>query len=222
MEEYQVRIIDIEPLTHNVKRFRMEKPEGYSFIPGQATEVSIAAAPWREEKRPFTFTCLNTDPYLEFSIKIYSDHQGVTHELGKLKAGDYLIVRDVWGAISYKGQGTFIAGGAGITPFIAIFRDLYEKHELEGNQLIFANRTNADIILEQELNMMLGNAFINILSDENIACRYFGIVDEAFLKRHVEKHDKNFYVCGPPPMMDAVLKNLDKLGYSKELVTIEI
>jgi predicted ferric reductase len=41
----------------------------------------------------------------------------------KLKHGDELIIRDVWGAIEYKGEGVFIAGGAGVTPFIAILHD---------------------------------------------------------------------------------------------------
>lgn len=49
---------------------------------------------------------------------------GVTNELLSLKAGDNLIVNDIFGAIHYKGEGTFIAGGAGVTPFISIFRDL--------------------------------------------------------------------------------------------------
>jgi len=40
-EEYIVSIKNIEPVTHDVRRFRFEKPTGYSFNPGQATEVSI-------------------------------------------------------------------------------------------------------------------------------------------------------------------------------------
>jgi ferredoxin-NADP reductase len=48
----------------------------------------------------------------------------------KVKPGDQLIIRDVWGAITYKGKGVFIAGGAGITPFISIFRDLSARNEL--------------------------------------------------------------------------------------------
>jgi ferredoxin-NADP reductase len=52
--------------------------------------------------------------YLEFIIKIYDSNDGVTRELGKLKQGDELLIHDVWGAIEYKGEGVFIAGGAGI------------------------------------------------------------------------------------------------------------
>ena len=72
MEEHIVRILNIEEVTHDVKTFRIEKPDGYSFIPGQATEVSINTTALKDEKRPFTFTCLNSDPFLEFTIKIYS------------------------------------------------------------------------------------------------------------------------------------------------------
>jgi ferredoxin-NADP reductase len=174
MEEHIVKIISIEQLTHDVKRFQIEKPVGYSFIPGQATEVSINTPEFKNEKRPFTFTCLNSDPYLEFTIKIYPSHNGITNELGKLKPGDELIIRDVWGAITYKGKGVFIAGGAGVTPFIAIIRELQVKNEISGNKLLFANKTQADIILEYEFRKLFGDAFINILSDEKAEEYYYG------------------------------------------------
>jgi len=221
MEEHIVKIISIENITHDVKRFRVEKPEGYSFIPGQATEVSINTPVLKDEKRPFTFTCLNREPYLEFTIKIYPSHNGVTNELGKLKPGAELIIRDVWGAISYKGKGVFIAGGAGITPFISIFRDLREKDELSGNRLIFANKTKADIILENELRSMLGNAFINILSDEKHNGYSHGMITEDFLKDNIGDSGRNFYLCGPPPMMDSVERALIARGISRNRIVSE-
>ena len=221
MEEHFVKIINIEHVTHNVKRFRVEKPSGYKFIPGQATEVSINSQALKDEKRPFTFTCLNSEPYLEFTIKIYQ-HNGVTSELGKLNPGDELIVRDVWGAINYKGKGVFIAGGAGITPFISIFRDLQSKNEVTGNKLIFANKTKMDIILDQEFRHLLKNDFINILSEEKTDEYFYGHINKNFLKSHIADFHQNFYVCGPPPMMDAVLKQLANLGVSEQLVTLEL
>jgi ferredoxin-NADP reductase len=222
MEEHIVRILRIEQVTHDVKRFQVEKPEGYSFIPGQATDVSINSSELRDEKRPFTFTCLNREPYLEFTIKIYPSHNGVTNELGKLKPGAELIIRDVWGAISFKGKGIFIAGGAGITPFISIFRDLRTKNEISGNTLIFANKTKADIIFEHELRDMLSNAFINILSDENDNGYFHGMITADFLKDNIGDSSRNFYLCGPPPMMDAVKQQLASLGVGENSITLEL
>ena len=221
MEKHIVKILAIRKVTHDVKRFRVEKPEGYSFIPGQATEVSVNTPALKDEKRPFTFTCLNREPYLEFTIKIYPSHNGVTKELGKLKPGAELIIRDVWGAISYKGKGVFIAGGAGVTPFISIFRDLRAKDEISGNRLIFANKTKADIILENELRDMLGDAFINILSDEKDNAYFHGMITEDFLKDNIG-NSKNFYLCGPPPMIDAVKKQLATLGVGEKSITLEL
>lgn len=222
MEEHIVRILGIEPVTHDVKRFQLEKPSGYSFIPGQATEISINKPDLINEKRPFTFTSLNKETYLEFTIKIYQSHNGVTKELAKLKPGDELIIRDVWGAISYKGKGVFIAGGAGITPFISIFRDLRSKNAAQGNILLFANKTKADIILEKEFRELLGNSFINILSQEKTKDNFYGHIDETFLKTNIGDINKKFYVCGPPPMMDAILKQLSDLGVGDNSITLEL
>jgi predicted ferric reductase len=100
-----------------------DKPANYSFKPGQATSLAINKEGLTSKKRPFTFTSLPEGDTLEFIIKIYTSHNGVTAQIEKLVVGDELIIEAAWGAITYKGEGTFIAGGAGITPFVAILRD---------------------------------------------------------------------------------------------------
>ena len=77
-----------------------------------------------------------------------------------------MILHDIWGAINYKGEGIFIAGGAGVTPFIAIFRQLQKDEKLRNNKLIFSNRTTKDIILKDEFEKMLGENFINTITEE--------------------------------------------------------
>jgi hypothetical protein len=221
MEEYIVKILKIEQVTHNVKRFQLEKPKGYTFQPGQATDVSINTNELKDEKRPFTFTSLNSADYLEFTIKIYTDHDGITKKLGNLKPGSGLIIRDVWGDIQYKGDGTFIAGGAGITPFISILRDLKQQNKIGKNFLIYANKTVKDIILENELKLMLGNSFVNILSGEKAKGYSYGFITEKFLKKYIPPHSPKYYLCGPPPMMEAVIKSLKAVGISEQSITME-
>jgi ferredoxin-NADP reductase len=51
------------------------------------------------------------------------------------------------GAIEYKGEGVFIAGGAGVTPFIAILRQLQAENKTTTNY--FTNKTANDIILKR-------------------------------------------------------------------------
>lgn len=216
-----VKILSIRNVTHNVRSYQVEKPEGYQFLPGQATEISIYKDKWKEERRPFTFTSLNEWPYLEFTIKSYHDHEGVTNELSKLNPGDELILRDVWGAISYQGEGYFIAGGAGITPFIAILRQLHKEGNIKGNQLYFSNKTRRDIILKEEFDSILGsNAHYILTSEEDPAYRK-GPINKEFLLREIGDFSKPFYVCGPDKMVSDINQHLGELGVNPETIVFE-
>ncbi|MDN3668397.1 FAD-binding oxidoreductase [Echinicola jeungdonensis] len=222
MANYRLKIIDKAPVTHDVNRYRLEKPRGFTFEPGQATEVSLLKAGWEAEKRPFTFTCLPSDNYLEFIIKSYNGHEGVTKRLGEAKVGDELEIGDPWGTISFKGEGVFIAGGAGITPFIAILRFLRKKNRLGTSQLIFANKTNDDIILYEELKAILGSKFDNIISDQKDTAYDKGLIDKGYLKSKIHHfNDQHFYVCGPNGFMKAVMGNLKELGASPDALVFE-
>ncbi|HEY5533953.1 MAG TPA: flavodoxin reductase [Ignavibacteria bacterium] len=221
MEQHNVKIRSIEYVTYDVLKFQTEKPRQFYFTPGQAAEISINKENWQNEKRPFTFTCLPEDDHLEFTIKTYPSRKGVTNELLHLKTNDELILHDVFGAIAYKGEGVFIAGGAGVTPFISIFRYLQSKNEIGNNKLIFANKTKSDVILELEFKELLGNNFINILSDEKVEGYAYGRVTEDFIKANSGGLNKIFYVCGPPPMMDTVEKQLADLHVDENSIVKE-
>lgn len=218
-----VKIVDIADVTHNVRRYRLERPEGYSFKPGQATDVSLDEEGWRDKKHPFTFTALTDAPYLEFTIKSYfnSGGEGVTERLYGYKAGQSLVIRDVWGTITYKGPGTFIAGGAGVTPFIAILRDLKHRRKLAGHTLIVSNRTEADIILRDEFEKMGDLEILWTVTDEPQSKLLHERIDARFLKHHVGKWDQNFYLCGPDDMVKELRGTLKELGASVENVTFE-
>jgi ferredoxin-NADP reductase len=221
MEKHVVKILSIHDVTHNVRAYRMEKPPGYRFEPGQATDVSINKDGWREERRPFTFTSLNEFPYLEFTIKSYHDHPGVTNALYQLKAGDELIIHDVWGAIAYKGQGCFIAGGAGITPFVAIFRQLFKDKSVGSNILLFSNKTSADIIYRSEFDQILGKGAVYVLTSEHNPAYRKGPIDKAFLQREIKDFSIPFYVCGPDKMVADLTRTLAELGAKPEAVVFE-
>lgn len=220
-EEHLVKILKTENVTHNVKRFILSKPDAYRFKPGQATDIVINLPEWKKERRPFTFTGLNDWDHLEFTIKIYDDHKGVTNQLGKLKAGDELIVHDIFGAIHYKGEGVFIAGGAGVTPFIAIFRQLHKDGKLGDNRLMFSNKTSKDIILKEEFEKMLGDHFINTLTDEETEKYDHSMIDEDYLTEKIKNLDQYFYICGPDPMIEAISKDLEKMGVAKDKIVKE-
>lgn len=212
----------IKPITHNVKSFTLEKPTDYEFTPGQATEVAVNKKGMENEKRPFTFTSLPSAPNLEFTIKGYYDHDGVTKTIHNLQVGESLLLEDPWGTIEYKKPGVFIAGGAGITPFIAIFRNLHQQNKLAGNRLIFSNRTERDIILHEELKKLFDPSELDlVLTSEKKGGYAHGRIDSDYLADNIKDFDQAFYVCGPPPMVKDMRSSLQDLGAKVEEIVFE-
>ena len=160
--ESVIKIKSIEHLTHDVLRIVTEKPQDITYLPGQAADISINKPGWEKELRAFTFTSLPSDDFFEFTIKTYPTHKGVTNELLSLKPNDSLLIHGVFGDIAYKGAGIFIAGGAGITPFIAILKQLEKENNVGNNKLLFANKKKEEIIKEEKLNT-LGKTLERIL-----------------------------------------------------------
>jgi ferredoxin-NADP reductase len=221
MQQFVVNVRSVYNVTHDVIKIVTEKPQYYNYWPGQATDISINKPGWSTKRNPFTFTSIPANDYLEFTIKIYPEHKGVTNELLNLKKGDQLIVHDVYGAINYTGDGVFIAGGAGITPFMPIFRHLHTINELGNNKLIFANKTKADIIYEEELQNYFGEKFVNILSDEKLDGYDYGHIDAAYIQANGGGVNQFFYVCGPPSMIAAIEMQLNKLHVDTNSIVLE-
>jgi len=221
MEKHIVKVLKTEFVTHNVKRFTLEKPPGYTFISGQATDVSINKPGLEDELRPFTFTCLNTDDHLEFTIKIYKGHNGITEKLLDVNAGDELILHEVFGAINYQGPGLFIAGGAGLTPFISIFRQLKADNKLPGNTLLFGNRTEDDIIIKDELDAMLGKNHIDIISEPKLPGKKAEHIDKELLKQFLPRKSGYCYICGPDEFVADMKNDLLELGVAEDKIVIE-
>lgn len=218
---HTVRILSEEKITHDVLKIVTEKPDGLVYNPGQAVDISINKHGWEKELRPFTFTSLMEDNYLEFTIKTYPEHKGVTEQLLLLSPGDELFIHDVFGDIAYKGEGIFIAGGAGVTPFLAILKQLEKQKEIGNNILIFANKTKADIIDDDKLSKLLGKNFINVLSGEEYAGYEHGYITAELIKKHTDENAKYVYLCGPEPMMEAIEKQLASIGVEDSFIVKE-
>lgn len=213
-----VKILEIKQVTHDTKSFIIEKPKGYEFESGQATSVAINKPGFEDKKRPFTFASLKEDENIEMIIKKY---KWITKELHDLEVGDELIIGEPWGAFRYKGEGVFIAGGAGITPFLSMFRKLKKENKIKGNILIYSNKEHEDIILEAELKEMLGEKAIFTLTRQKKVGYECGRIDEEMIKKYVKDFNQKFYVCGPINFVSDITHMLSKLGAKFESIMVE-
>jgi ferredoxin-NADP reductase len=220
-EQHTVTLLMSAFVTHDVKRLLVGRPPGFAFKPGQGVELSINRPGWTDKGRPFTPTSLVDDKVLEFTIKRYPEHEGVTRELHRLAPGTELLLSEPFGTINYQGPGVFIAGGAGITPFLAILRELARREELDRNTLLFSNKRRVDIICEKELRHYLDTRCILTCTAEDTPGYDKRHFDRAFLAEMIRDFSQPFYVCGPPGFMEAVTGALEELGADPQRLIFE-
>ncbi len=192
---YTLKILKIEQCADRVKTFSLEKPNNLKFLPGHCCMLSLPKEKLEKESRPFTFTSIPSDTYLEFTIKSYPG--GITELIHSLKVGDSLVLADIFSSHRYTKPGVFIAAGTGITPFLSIFRQLKKDNSNDKNLLIYTNNTQKDIIRENELKSLLNNNCIFKLTKENKPGYLSERIDKSFLLKHITNFNQQFYVCGP-------------------------
>lgn len=209
-----------EFVTHDTRRFILSRPDGLDWEPGQGVELAIDSDQWRDEGHPFTPTSLTGDHALEFIIKRYEDG-GMTSALHDLEAGAGLNASEPFGTIRYQGPGVFIAAGAGITPFIAILRHLATRDELQGQKLLFSNKSERDLICGDELRHLLGERAIFTFTREHSGSNAGQRIDADFLRARVEDFEQKFYICGPDAFVEEIKQDLLTLGADPDSLVYE-
>jgi ferredoxin-NADP reductase len=210
-----------EFVTHDVKRFIVSLPPDFHYQPGQGVELAINQPEWQGQGRPFTPTSRKEDKVLEFIIKEYPDHHGMTEKLHTLAPGEELLLSNAFGTITYQGPGVFIAGGAGITPFMAIIRDLAQAGKLANHKLIFSNKTPADVICEKEFRHYFAENCILTCTQTSGPGYDNRRVTKTFLQEKIIDFNQHFYVCGPRAFNQAIKATLLELGANPEALVFE-
>lgn len=226
--ETEARIKDIRKETHDVKTFRLDPEKDIEFTPGQYCLVSIVGS---EEgvNKPFTFASSPTRDYIELTIKRIGEFTTALHNL---EPGDKLELQGPRGESlnfdeTVEEDVVFLAGGSGITPFISAIGYALNKNLENQMTLIFGNRTKGDIIFEEELKKIddkKGFNIVNTLSDEwpDNWQEETGIIDKEMVRKHVDNPKKKiWYICGPPPMVDAMNELLEDLEVPEENIRYE-
>ncbi|GAB4152747.1 MAG: 2Fe-2S iron-sulfur cluster-binding protein [Planctomycetaceae bacterium] len=129
----------------------------------------------------------------------------------------------------------FIAGGVGITPFISMIHALAESNVTTDTILFYGIHGREDEAFRDELNGIL-NASDNLtvhvcFSQENGVARSVEETSPAkihhqkitldLLQRELGTSNYDFYLCGPPPMMDCLIADLQSWGVPKSQIFTE-
>ncbi|EEF48413.1 nitrate reductase, putative [Ricinus communis] len=248
-EKIACKLVKKESLSHDVRLFRFALPSDDQVL-GLPVGKHIFLCATIDEKlcmRAYTPTStIDVVGYFDLVIKVY--FKGVhpkfpngglmSQHLDSLQLGSVIDVKGPLGHIEYAGRGNFmvhgkpkfakkltmLAGGTGITPIYQVIQAILKDPEDDTEMyVVYANRTEDDILLREELDSWAKEHHERLkvwyVVQESIkeGWQYsVGFITENILREHVPEgsDDTLALACGPPPMIQfAVQPNLEKMNY---------
>lgn len=226
------KLTHVETDTHDTKTFRFELPADATLdmLPGDFLYVH-AMINGKPIKRPYTPSSLvGTVGFFDLTVKRY-DTGSISKYLHDRQIGDTVLMSGPntgghWVDGMAKRVG-FVAGGTGITPMISIIRwILINKIDAE-LFLVFANKTESDIIFRHEWER-------HVRDYPSFHCHFVleqpppewegsvGRVTSEILRQHLPApaSDTCVFLCGPPAMVDSLESLLQELGYPQQAIIL--
>lgn len=219
----------ITPLSSNtaIYRFAYDDPSATSGMTVASCLVTKAAIGSEKQDgsranviRPYTpISRPNVAGYLELAVKSYPEGKMSKH-IASLKVGDKLDFKGPIVKLPYKPNEKkhigMVAGGTGIAPMLQVIDEvLADKSDKTKVSLVFANQSQADILLKSEIDARAKanpdklDVYYVVDKDSSWFGSWeggVGYVTEAMLKEKMPPPSKDsmVYVCGPPPMYKAI------------------
>lgn len=226
--EFEAKVVEIIQRTHNVKSVRLSVPRGADYEPGQFLCASLDAPV--ECKRYLSISSSPTEKgYVEFTKKITQSDFSAT--LGALKTGDTIRLRYPFGNFTLKDPSEkicFLSGGIGITPVRSICKFVVDKSLGTDIILIYANRTQKDIVFRKDFEQMQEKypklKVVHVLQEAAPGLKArIGLINSQVISEEVpDYNERKFFICGPPMMVDAMKKILSvDLSLPKDRVITE-
>lgn len=192
--------------------------ESFAFKAGQYANLTfLQEGMWYTH--PFSFSSEPNGEYLRFTAKAAGDF---TRTLGQLKEGTRVIIDGPLGVFterSDKEKYLLIAGGIGITPILALAQSLSKKGK--DVVVLYSIKKESDGVFMEELRR-LPIRLVSIYSDDPQASGEHGLMDAQCITRLApDAQEREVYLCGPQPMMEFVVEQLESLKVSKKTVHFE-
>ncbi|MEI7961298.1 MAG: ferric reductase-like transmembrane domain-containing protein [archaeon] len=191
------------------------KPMQFAFL--KTINPAVSAEP-----HPFTIASSPLSENLRFAIKELGDYTGT---LGKLKKGDEVEIDGPYGEFNRFeiGEGrkqVWIAGGIGVTPFLGMLDHI----KLVGakpvdTRLYYCANSESDAVFLGELNSNARG--INEIKIIPWYSSTMGRVSAKGLEENGAPIDAEFFICGPPMLMESLSKQLKEKGVPKSRIHME-
>jgi ferredoxin-NADP reductase len=219
----KVRVIDNQPASEDAFVLCLEKPGGFSFLPGQfvVLQLEVNGKPLR---RSYSIASAPHQDCLHIAVRLQPQGR-FSPALKALVSGDEVGLLGPFGLFTLPEDDSplvLLAAGTGITPFISFLKHLKHAKDERSVSLLYSNQTPTRALYYEELSSpwpftKIKHTLTKPPDDWN---GLKGRIDAEKLTE-VLTPKAHYYVCGPTPMVVAVKQSLIELGVAPDRIHTE-
>lgn len=227
---YEARLIGRDVVADGIVAFRFAKPAGFAHAAGQNVSLTLLGAAETDAKgRARTLTLASAPSESELTVVTRISGSAFKRGLDASPIGTVVRIAGPHGDLTLHADparpAVFLAGGIGITPFLAMARDAAERKLSHRITLFYSNRRPKDSAFLEELRRLEQTnpnfRLIATITERPEPVQPWrgevGYVNEEMLRRHIpEVRAPVYYIAGPPAMTNAMRDVLKKIGVAEQ------
>ncbi|MDO5500439.1 MAG: ferric reductase-like transmembrane domain-containing protein [Propionibacteriaceae bacterium] len=214
------------------------RPQGHPglrFMAGQFAWISVDKSPFTLSDNPFSFSSSSERVgQVEFAI---SDNGDFSSQVKHLEPGTEVLLDGPFGTFDLDQHAgdperpaagyVFIAGGSGVVPIMSILRTMHDRNDQTPSVLFHASDSREAATFREEIDTLDDRLMLTVVpvvaDPEPDYDGETGHVTKNVLERHLPEplEGAQYFVCGPPVMIDAVWDALDSLGVPRAAIHTE-
>lgn len=207
-------VAEVNLISPTAIELKVTADEEIGFLAGQYVNIQV---PGSTQTRAYSFSSRPGSRELSFLIRNVPGGLMSSWLAGKARTGDKLTLTGPMGSFYLRPVARpvlMLAGGTGLAPFLAMLEFLKENGCDQPTQLIYGVTNDDDLVCVPALEQF-ADALENVTVKTVVASAASNHPCKGYVTNHMEDApindgDVDVYLCGPPPMVDAVL------GYFRE------
>jgi benzoate/toluate 1,2-dioxygenase reductase subunit len=205
---FDVPLRDVQRLSDTSFAFTLESPEALTFLPGQYVNIQV---PGTDQRRSYSFSSAPGDKMLSFLVRDIPRGLMSTWLREAAVPGTSLQLSGPFGSFYLRDVTRpllLLAGGTGLAPFLSMLGKLAASGCAYPIHLVYGVTNVADLVELPRLSALAadlpGFTFTTCVATPGSAHPRTGYVTAFIEPAHLNGGDVDVYLCGPPPMVDAV------------------
>ncbi|QEO78787.1 benzoate 1,2-dioxygenase electron transfer component BenC [Pseudomonas brassicacearum] len=185
------------------------------FLPGQYVNIEV---PGSGQTRSYSFSSRPGEKHASFLIK-HVPGGLMSGWLERAQEAENVAMTGPLGSFYLREvtrQLLFLAGGTGLAPFLSMLEVLAERAETQPVSLIYGVTRDQDLVMVEALEAFAARlpnfSFVTCVADPGTAHPRQGYVTQHMAPAVLNNGDVDVYLCGPPPMVDAVRRHFKEQG----------